>query len=374
VPNIVGMTQVQAQAALAAVGLALGTVTSEFSDTVAAGLILRQTPSSGTIAASGGAVAVVLSKGPQSPTVPNVVGMTQVQAQTALAAVGLALGTVTSEFSGTVAAGLVLGQMPLSGTAVPPGTAVAVILSKGPQTVTVPAVVGMTQTQAQDAFAVSGLVMGTVGNEFSSTVSIGIVLSQDPAAGLGIAPGSAVNVVVSKGPQTVSVPNVVGMAQVAAQYELVAAGLVLGMVTSRYSATVAAGVVITQNPAAGLAEIPGTAVNLVVSSGSSTTSVPTVAGMTQTAAQNTITTAGLALGTVSHEYSDAVELGFVIRQTPEAGSTANAGEQVSIVVSDGPAPSGCFGGSGKALGQGSKGANGLVLGAALALVSVLGRP
>ena len=70
-----------------------------------------------------------------------------------------------------------------------------------------------------------------------------------------------------KGPQPVSVPNVAGQAQVNAQSAITAAGLTVGTVTEAYSATVAAGVVISQNPAAGTEVLPGSAVSLVVSKG-----------------------------------------------------------------------------------------------------------
>jgi hypothetical protein len=70
-----------------------------------------------------------------------------------------------------------------------------------------------------------------------------------------------------EGPQPVSVPNVVGQSQANAQSAITAAGLTVGTVTEAYSETVAAGVVISQNPAAGTEALPGTAVSLVVSKG-----------------------------------------------------------------------------------------------------------
>ncbi len=373
VPNVVGITQAQAQDALVAAGLLLGTVTTAFSDTVAAGIVMEQAPSPGATVPSGNTIDVVLSKGPATVPVPNVVGMNQAQAQTALAALGLVLGTVTSEFSATVTAGLVLSQTPASATSVASGSAVALVLSKGPQTATVPSVVGATQTVAQNTLVASGLMLGAVTSEFSDSVAAGLVLSQTPAPGSMVSLGSAVAVVLSKGPQTATVPDLIGTAQTAAQYKLIAAGLALGNVTSRYSATVAAGVVIAQYPTVGTVLAPGAAVNLIVSSGASSTSAPSVLGMTQTDAQNAITTAGLVLGDVRHAYSDSVAAGLVISQTPDAATTATPGAGVSVVISDGPAPSGCIGGTAKALGQGPKSGNTLLLGAVLTLLSVFRR-
>jgi hypothetical protein len=101
----------------------------------------------------------------------------------------------------------------------------------------------------------------------SPTVAAGSIISQAPAAGASVAPGSAVNLVVSTGPANVSVPNVVGLTQAAATTAITGAGLVVGTVTTASSPTVAAGSVISQNPVGGSSVAPGSAVNLVVSTG-----------------------------------------------------------------------------------------------------------
>ena len=80
-----------------------------------------------------------------------------------------------------------------------------------------------------------------------------------------MAAGSAVNLVVSTGPAPVTVPNVVNLTQAAATTAITTAGLVVGTVTQQSSATVPAGSVISQNPAAGTSVAAGSAVNLVVS-------------------------------------------------------------------------------------------------------------
>ena len=377
VPSVVGMTQVQAQTALVAGGLNLGAVTAQFNDTVTAGLIFQQTPAPGDTVASGSSVSVVISKGPATVTVPNLAGMTQTEAESALATANLVMGTLTVEFSDIVAAGLVLRQTPGPGSSTASGATVAVVISKGPQTAVVPNVAGMTQAAAQETLAAAGLLPGDMTREYSDIVAAGLVIDQTPGPGTAVALGSTVAVVLSRGPQNVPVPDVVGMSQVAAQYRIIAAGLALGTVTTQQSATIAAGLVIEQDPAAGLAKPPGTAVNLTVSGGSLTTSVPAVAGLSQEAAQDAITAAGLALGEVSHEYSDNVEAGLVIRQSPDAAATANAGDPVDIVVSDGPPPGGCNGCAditGKALDPGLADGKQSPLSAVFTLLSIFRGP
>ncbi|HAO34407.1 MAG TPA: serine/threonine protein kinase, partial [Candidatus Competibacteraceae bacterium] len=84
----------------------------------------------------------------------------------------------------------------------------------------------------------------------SATVLQGEIISQNPAAGASVAPGSAVALVVSSGPESVTVPSVVGQTQTAAADALKQVGLTVGTITRENSATVPAGTVISQNPAA----------------------------------------------------------------------------------------------------------------------------
>jgi len=209
-------------------------------------------------------------------TVPNVVGQTQADATTAITNAGLTVGTVTTQCSDTVAAGNVISQNLAAGASVAPGTVVNLVVSTGPcggQQVTVPNVVGQAQADATTALTNAGLTVGTVIQQCSDTVATGNVISQDPAAGVEVSPGTSVNLVVSTGPcggQQVTVPNVVGQAQATATTAITNAGLTVGTVTRAYSATVAAGVVISQDPAAGSTVSGGAAVNLVVSLGAPT--------------------------------------------------------------------------------------------------------
>jgi len=102
----------------------------------------------------------------------------------------------------------------------------------------------------------------------SSTVASGVVISQSPAfGGPAVADGSSVNLTVSSGPPTATVPKVVGDTQAAATTAITGAGLIVGTVTMASSSTVASGLVISQSPLAGISESDGIAVNLVVSSG-----------------------------------------------------------------------------------------------------------
>jgi 6-phosphogluconolactonase len=132
-------------------------------------------------------------------------------------------------------------------------------------TVAAPNVVGLTQAAAAAALTNANLALGTVTMQSSAIVPVGSVVSQNPAAGVIILTGATVNVAISSG--TVAVPNVVGLTQTAAATALTAAGLTLGTVTPASSASVPAGGVISQTPAAGSMVVSPSAVNLSVSVG-----------------------------------------------------------------------------------------------------------
>ena len=316
VPNVVGLTQAAATTAITGAGLVLGNVTTQNSGSVPAGSVISQNPLGGASVAPGSAVDLVVSSGPAPVSVPNVVGLTQAAATTAITGAGLVLGNVTTQNSGSVPAGSVISQSPLAGASVAPGSAVDLVVSSGPAPVSVPNVVGLTQAAATTAITGAGLVLGNVTTQYSATVPAGSVISQNPLGGTSVAPGSAVDLVVSSGPAPVSVPNVVGLTQAAATTAITGAGLVLGNVTTQYSASVPAGSVISQSPLAGASVAPGSAVDLVVSSGPAPVSVPNVVGQTQAAATTAITGAGLVLGTVTTQNSGSVPAGSVISQNP----------------------------------------------------------
>ncbi len=338
VPDVAGMTQTAASTAIAGAGLAVGTVTQAYDAVVASGLVVSQSPTAGSSVSSGSAVDFVVSQGPQPVSVPNVVGMMQAAASAAITGAGLTVGSVTSAHSATVAVGAVVSQTPAADMSVAPGTAVDIVVSLGVAPVAVPNVVGQAQSAAQTALVGAGLVVGTVTQVYSETVASGSVISQLPAAGVTVAPGSAVALTVSKGPQPVSVPDVVGMTQAAADTAITSASLALGTVTQTYSATVPTGDVVSQLPAAGTSVPPGTTVNLDVSKGPEPVTVPDVVGLAQAEADTVITSALLALGAVTQMYSDTVSTGDVVSQLPAAGTSVLPGTAVNLDVSKGPEP------------------------------------
>ncbi len=346
VPDVVGMTQAEAVAAIEAAGLTVGTVTREFHATAPEGQVMSQDPAGGTSVAMGSAVNLVVSRGPEPDpvAVPDVIGMAEAEAVAAIEAADLAVGALTQDYSDTVPEGHVISQDPAGGAQVLPGSAVNLLVSRGPEPdpVAVPEVVGMTEAVAVAAIEAADLTVGAVTREFHATVPEGQVISQNPAGGTQVLPGSAVSLLVSMGPEPdpVTVPDVVGETEASASSAISGAGLTVGTITREFHATVPEGQVISQNPAGGAQVLPGSAVSLVVSMGPEPdpVAVPDVIGMTEADAVAAIEAADLTVGAVSEAYSDTVPEGHVISQNPAGGAEVLPGSAVDLVVSMGPEP------------------------------------
>ena len=332
-PDVVGQTQSAAANALNAAGLTVGSVTQQANATVPAGTVISQNPAAGVPVPSGSAVNLVVSSGPGSITVPDLVGRTESAARQALQIAALTVGTVTQEASSTVPAGTVIRQNPPAGVLVTSGSQVNLVVSSGPAPVNVPNVVGLSQSAAAIALQRAGLTLGTVTQETSATAPAGTVIRQNPAAGTAVLSGSAVGLVLSSGPPLVSVPNVVGQSQREAAATLAAVKLTVGQVIQQSSATVPAGIVISQRPTAGAAVPSGSAVDLVVSSGPEQVIVPNVVGLAEQTAGGVLRRAGLTVGRVTYRYvSSSIPDRTVTSQNPTAGTSVAAGSAIDLVV------------------------------------------
>ncbi|MGH2547547.1 MAG: PASTA domain-containing protein, partial [Actinomycetota bacterium] len=165
----------------------------------------------------------------------------------------------------------------------------------------------------------------------------GLVISQDPPAGDRVEEGTEVTLVVSRGPPPEVVPSVVGETEEDAEEILVEAGFVVGTVTPRESDE-DEGIVLEQDPPGDSEARPGTAVNLVVSSGPATVAVPDVICQDLGSAQEEIEGEGLDFVVTGSRFSDECEPGTVAEQNPSAGTEVPPGSNVRVKESSGPSP------------------------------------
>ncbi len=222
-PAVLALSQADAQGRLQAAGLAIDLRTPQYSETVPSGQVLDQDPGPGGRVRRGGTVGVVLSRGADRRTVPAaVVGATRDAAQQALEAVGLRVGTVTQQFSDRPT-GTVVSSDPAPGTQLRAQTAVALVVSRGVEQLQVPDVRGAQRADAVAQLREAGFTV-TVDEQFSDSAPAGEVTDQSPSRG-SAGRGSAVALVVSKGPDVVTVPDLSGRTKERALALLQDAGL-----------------------------------------------------------------------------------------------------------------------------------------------------
>ncbi|WP_309059995.1 Stk1 family PASTA domain-containing Ser/Thr kinase [Streptomyces sp.] len=199
----------------------------------------------------------------------------------------------------------------------------------------VPPLLSKTEQEARDRLADAGLDVGRVEEAYSDTVKRGTVISTDPAAGARIRGNDPVSLTISKGPQTVRVPDVDGYRLDKARSVLKDEGLEPGMVTRAFSEDVPRGFVISTEPGKGTKVRADSAVALTVSKGRPV-DVPDVTGDDLRDARAELEEAGLEVEIAAERVHSEHDAGQVARQTPQPGRQAAGGDTVTLTLSKGP--------------------------------------
>ncbi len=264
-------------------------------------------------------------------TVPALIGLELDAATAALDDAGLE-AEVSRRPSDQFEPGIVMDQDPGKDEKVDSGSTVKLVVSSGPEIVEVPNVVLLTQTEATARLDEAGLTVKVTPREVAGAEP-GYVVEQNPAPGSEVSPGDEVEIFVSVDAGTVLVPDVVGRPLAQAQAQIQAAGLRFASATEQPSDSVAAGSVISTDPAGGSSVERNSTVNIVVSSGREQVAVPDVVGQTETNATSALRAQGFAVR-VSPKSVAAGDpgVGRVITQSPDAGSDEDKGSTVTIEV------------------------------------------
>lgn len=269
--------------------------------------------------------------------VPNLLGMTEEQAQEALNRRGLGYVVVGREPSDHYKKGQIMEQKTKADTKVDKNTEIQVIVSTGEEikNVIVPDVVGESEERAQKLLADKELVVEAE-SQYDSNIEAGKVISTDPPAGTEVQEGTTVKMIVSLGAEKVKIPNIVGMTAAQAEAELAALGLI-GQATEEYSDK-EAGTVISQKKKSGNKVDTGTVIEYTVSKGPEIqmVAVPTLTNKSREAAEQALTALGFSIGAVTEEHNSYVTPGKVISQSVAPGTEMPAGTAIDFVVSLGP--------------------------------------
>ena len=209
VPSLVGMSQSEAKEALSNIGLLSEVEEEVFSEDIAQGKVISSSPGGGGRISPAGTVGLVLSKGQERIEIPVISNLTPDVATQKMSALGLTIGDINEVFDMKVESGFVIGTDPKSGEKVKRNSVVNIVVSKGVEKIALISYVGKGGDEALSELTNSGFDVKVV-YKFSDKVFKGQVVSQSPEISDAIGLGSKIELVLSKGPEFVFVPNVLG--------------------------------------------------------------------------------------------------------------------------------------------------------------------
>ena len=264
VPDVTNHTLQEATEILEDYGLTVGVVKYEPNETVEKDLVFYQDPAYNDSIAKDGKVNLVISSGkdePEQVPVPNLLGLTDIQAQKALLDAGF-VASSNEEFSDEYEQGKICRQEPANGSSVEKGSTVKYWVSKGKANtnVVISNYLGWSEGDALAELQKQGLKVNTE-TGYSNDVSTGEVMGQSISAGTSVAAGTTITLTISLGAQNVPVPNVVGLGEAKATSTLKNAGFKV----SKNYAEGTEGKVINQDVTG--SAVPGTTVTITVGTG-----------------------------------------------------------------------------------------------------------
>jgi serine/threonine-protein kinase len=205
-PGLLQLTAAQASAKAGEVGLTTTLANQDFSEDVPKGQVMATDPEPGARIRKEGQISLTVSKGPERYRVPQLAGLDEDAAKRALSSIKLVTGQLNEAYSETVPTGRVIGFFPKFDTLMKPGDSVNLVISKGKKPIGVPDMTGKTAKEAIRTLKKAGFTIGRT-DQFDEKVPEGKVISQTPNSGTLFAKDK-VQLVVSKGPPLVEVPNV----------------------------------------------------------------------------------------------------------------------------------------------------------------------
>lgn len=217
IPNLNSRTADEAQVTLAAFNANIS-IAEETSPTVAKGLIIRTEPPAGSLY-FGGTIKIFVSSGPNLISAPVLKGMNLAEATAEIIQSGFTLGEVKSFFN-QAPIGEVFDYLGADGNRIPENSRISLSVSLG----AIPVVAGLDQEIAVNAIQAVGLKINEINEDYSDTVPAGQVISLIPQTE-PLGKDGTVNLVVSKGPNIVTVPNMIGQTVLAGKAALEALGL-----------------------------------------------------------------------------------------------------------------------------------------------------
>lgn len=237
VPDLVGIPEGEARNAVSQFGWNV-LIRAQRSDDVELGDVISTSPAAGMSLREGDDITLVVSEGATLAVLPDVIGLSRDDAIATLQSAGLTVSESLRD-DDSVPAGSVVGwivtEQPnlIAGSQVLRGTEVAIVVSGGPVLRAVPNLIGLSEADA-DAQLIAVQLNGQRNDDvFSSDIPIGLIATQEPAAGAQLSRDGIVAYALSKGPETVELPSVIGLALADAQQRLNEVGIYVGTTSGR---------------------------------------------------------------------------------------------------------------------------------------------
>ena len=260
--------------------------------------------------------------------VPSTVGASYDEAISALTPLGLTNVIIEKRFDEEIAAGKIIESNPPGGGRVDTGGEVILVISKGAERYTIATLVGLTPQAAAAAITKSPLTVGTTSEIFSNKIPKGFVISSDPEAGAKVKRDSVVNIVVSKGVETIALASYVGKSGEQALNELTDAGFNVES-TYAFDETALSGAVISQSPAGNSDAPKSSTITLIVSKGSQFVYIPNVFSLEELKAVRTLK--DLELKVIVKKLG-VKKIKRVTNISPQIGGKVKRGSTVTITV------------------------------------------
>lgn len=215
IPDVVDLPIDEAKDKMEESGFVVDDEKEEFSEDIQEGHVIRTIPKSGKVRDEGSEVQMFVSMGKEKMELANYEGSNIDQVMDFLATQNFKSVDTSEEYSDEPA-GMILSQMPVGGSdIIPEETDLQFVVSKGKELYSVIDLTEYNEKTLNDYAKSSGFNIRIMGEEFSNTVPEGFVITQSPASGTKLAPGSTIDVVLSKGPvekpiktyfQTIEIP------------------------------------------------------------------------------------------------------------------------------------------------------------------------
>ena len=200
--------------------------------------------------------------------------------------------------------------------------------------ISVPSLVGMSQSEAKSSLKNLGLSIQVVEEVFSEDVPKGKIIATKPGGGGKVSPAGTVGLIVSKGQERIVIPILNGLTPDIASGKIADLGLSVGQVNESFDMKVATGFVIGTNPKDGSEVRRKSIVNLIVSKGVEQLSLSSYVGKGGEQALSELNDLGFDVN-VKYSFSDNVFKGQVITQTPEKSDLISKGSKIELVISKG---------------------------------------